>query len=127
MGSKVVMTRYQIALLRYVDHDRGEMLNLGTVVYAPEARYVRVLWPARLDRIASAFPSADLDGLRAEMARIASGIQQISNFGGDVCWALSRILHTADGPIVPGGYDVSASDEPLDAVLLDLHGRMVET
>jgi len=67
-------TPYTYTLLRYV-HDvaTGEVLNIGLVLHAPNARYLGARIQPKFGRLARAFPSMDGDLHRSLMRSLQSG------------------------------------------------------
>lgn len=70
---------YAYSVLKYV-HDvvSGESLNVGTVVLHTSSGELSFRHAQSLDRVATAFPSASLSGLRSTLRWISESIDQLN-------------------------------------------------
>ena len=73
-------TPYTYSVLRYVhDTTTGEFINVGVVLYSPEARYASALCRSTFGRISKAFPGMDGDAFKSQMRFVQSRIEEIGD------------------------------------------------
>ena len=73
-------TPYTYSVLRYVhDTTTGEFINVGVVLYSPEARYASALCRSTFGRISKTFPGMDGDVFKSQMRFVQSRIEEIGD------------------------------------------------
>ncbi len=71
---------YTYTVLRYVhDVTTGEFLNVGVVLYAPEARYASAMCRPTYGRLSRAFPGLDGDAFRSVMRYLQARIEEVGD------------------------------------------------
>jgi hypothetical protein len=71
---------YTYSVLRYVhDTTTGEFINVGVVLYSPEACYASALCRSTFGRISKAFPGMDGDVFKSLMRFVQSRIEEIGD------------------------------------------------
>jgi hypothetical protein len=70
------MNAYQYVLLRLVPRvDRGELINIGAVLYCQATEFLDAAWELDEARVRALSPVCDIDGVRSVLERIRSVCQ----------------------------------------------------
>lgn len=129
-------TVFQYAILRYV-HDpvTQEFLNVGVVVYAPQARYLDCLVTTRYARLSDAFAGINGEHFRRQVNYVERRLQQLSQQQAQlglfedhqpgIQTVLRQVLNDDDSSLVFGGYGSGLTDD-LSEQLRSLFARLVE-
>lgn len=73
-------TPYTYSVLRYMhDITTGEFVNVGVVIYSPEARYASALCRSTYGRLSKTFPGVDGDAFKSLMHFVESRIEEIGD------------------------------------------------
>lgn len=118
---------YEYALLRVVpDLERGELLNVGVVVYCRKRGYLQVRISADESRLRSFSPGMNLEQLRRALNGIAAHCAGDDHAGGDSLGRRFRWLTAPRSTIVqPGPVHPGLTDDP-EATLTRLFERLVQ-
>lgn len=129
-------TAFQYATVRYVhDTTTGEFLNVGLVLFAPDALTFRSKVQTRYGRLAEAFPNLDGEFYRRYVerlqtrfdeisARVADPQTEIDRFPAQLEALLQTVLTDGDDSIRLGPRFSGAADD-LEATFQRLYGRLV--
>jgi len=129
---------FQFAVLRYV-HDivTQEFMNVGIVVYSPDARYVRAQLSQRYGRISKAFQGINGDYYRQLVGHIERRFAQLEkelrterlplwdDVPAQIEVLLARVVPPNDASLTFGGVGGGITDD-LDAETERLYQRLVE-
>lgn len=127
---------YTYSVIRYV-HDRAaaESLNVGVIVFAPEASYIGIEVEGKFERLSRAFSGFDGDTYRHTLNHLCESVKRLRSRLGefrelheppvDAPSLLRHIwpdvgLSFTSGPVLAG-----IADEPLEQVTAELFRRMV--
>lgn len=126
---------FQFAVLRYV-HDpvTQEFINVGIVIYSPEARYLRASINSLYARLSDTFQEINgeyyrrlVDFLERRFAQLGYDMREPKLFEEmppQIEVILAHVIPPDDSSLVFGGYGSGLSDD-LDRELSVLYGRLV--
>jgi len=127
------MKTFQYQLLRYI-HDQftGEFVNLGIVVYCPEANFLQAKVTSKYSRITALFPEANGKFISSQIKKFETAIHRISfqlqefiKPASDLGSITSGVLPTDDSALRLGTVEFGI-DLDLAATLEDLFVNLVE-
>ena len=129
-------TPYSFTVIRYV-HDRGagESLNVGVIVFAPEAAFIGLEIEHRFERLSRTFSGFDGDVYRQTLQRLKESLAYVRPRAGELVGLhplppdapslLRLIWPDADLSFSAGPTLAGVTNEPLEHVTRELFRRMV--